>query len=384
MEGACESAPSTPPARNRAFRRETSTEKLVGQPSHKRTAGGYSSPLQSRIPQVPLLQVNGIQCSGPAVVAQSVSRILDRRSGDEKYWAQIRSTQDLLSRSIGTSIALNEAAESQRFVLEPILSDAMDGQEMDRLSAVTMLSILQELVSHHNAELSREEARQRVLRSPGSSEENEGDSTTAMDEDHLDATTAMASLSMASAPSSPVPFTFGTSAPSQRTVSPPSRGYKSTSAKASPHLMASPLPRGHMSTSPAASPSVSPALLPKFPFKGVFPGVPSSSASTASGEGMEDFLLPKNAEELLSTPQRPRRRSACLEASPGEVQMRTPDPVIRISNTLALSPDLSVAYKGDEDVIGTKRQRLRNLNNLAPAPKFPLPSPMIPPPVPKE
>eukprot|EP00913_Durusdinium_trenchii_P031746 g29731.t1 len=80
-------------------------------------------------------------------------RGLYRHSSDEKYWAQIRYAQQLLSRSIGTELALAEASRQQ--VLEPLFREILDAQEADRMSAITMLSVLNELVSRWDDEQHR-------------------------------------------------------------------------------------------------------------------------------------------------------------------------------------------------------------------------------------
>eukprot|EP00439_Symbiodinium_sp_Y106_P076789 s955_g15.t2 len=76
-----------------------------------------------------------------------------RHHGDAKYWVQIRSAQRLLMRSIGTELVLNEASlRGPEVVLEPLLREAIDAQEADRMSAITMLGILNELVTRLDGE----------------------------------------------------------------------------------------------------------------------------------------------------------------------------------------------------------------------------------------
>lgn len=85
------------------------------------------------------------------VVTSAADRLYQHHRSDDKYWAQIRYAQQLLCRSIGTELAINEASRQQ--VLEPLFRDALDAQEADRMSAITMMSVLNELVTRMDGEM---------------------------------------------------------------------------------------------------------------------------------------------------------------------------------------------------------------------------------------
>lgn len=85
------------------------------------------------------------------VVASAADRLYQHHRSDDKYWAQIRYAQQLLCRSIGTELAINEASRQQ--VLEPLFRDVLDAQEADRMSAITMMSVLNELVTRMDGEM---------------------------------------------------------------------------------------------------------------------------------------------------------------------------------------------------------------------------------------
>jgi len=136
-------SPSTP--RQRRLPRMESSEKL-DDPSKAR-------PRRAPMPRIlgsPAVQDTRSQHT--EVITSAADHLWTRHTGDEKYWAQIRNAQQLLFRSIGTELSLSEAA-SPNEVLEPLLRDAIQAQQADRLSATTMLGILNELVSRLDGEI---------------------------------------------------------------------------------------------------------------------------------------------------------------------------------------------------------------------------------------
>jgi len=122
-----------------------SSEKLVAAPSTKRIMRS-----QPELRNEEELAISS--AAEPAAVAAAVDRMLSR-CGDEKYWSQICHAHDLLTRSIGTELTLNEAVSRGEHVLEPIFREAIEAQEVDRLNAMAMLAILRELVTRHNADV---------------------------------------------------------------------------------------------------------------------------------------------------------------------------------------------------------------------------------------
>jgi len=197
-----DASPSTPPrARSpTAMLRIKSSEKLVAAPSTKRNV---RSQLELGNEELAISSA-----AEPAVVAAAVDRMLSR-CGDEKYWSQICHAHDLLTRSIGTELTLNEAVSRGEHVLEPIFREAIEAQEVDRLNAMAMLAILRELVTRHNADVTDTRitsapslplslVAKRVR--PGEEEEEERESQDEM----LGDSAAMASISLATAsPASP-------------------------------------------------------------------------------------------------------------------------------------------------------------------------------------
>lgn len=144
MEVSRSPSPCTPKRAPRQLPRMESAEKL-------------EDPNKSRHRFEPMPRIIG--SPQPQAVTQHMEEInsaadrLYRHSSDEKYWAQIRYAQQLLSRSIGTELALAEASRQQ--VLEPLFREILDAQEADRMSAITMLSVLNELVSRWDDEQHR-------------------------------------------------------------------------------------------------------------------------------------------------------------------------------------------------------------------------------------
>ncbi|CAE7593033.1 DGAT2 [Symbiodinium natans] len=69
--------------------------------------------------------------------------------------------------SIGTELVLNEASmHGPEVVLEPLLREAIDAQEADRMSAITMLAILRELVTRLDGEALGHDSRGHMLDLP--------------------------------------------------------------------------------------------------------------------------------------------------------------------------------------------------------------------------
>ncbi|CAE7393291.1 OXA1 [Symbiodinium microadriaticum] len=135
-------APCTPP-RRRPWHRACSSEKLVD--TRKAPRARTEAPAMASIHDSP--------SAGSEEVTSAADCLWQRHHGDAKYWVQIRSAQRLLMRSIGTELVLNEASlRGPEVVLEPLLREAIDAQEADRMSAITMLGILNELVTRLDGE----------------------------------------------------------------------------------------------------------------------------------------------------------------------------------------------------------------------------------------
>ncbi|CAE7682924.1 DGAT2 [Symbiodinium sp. CCMP2456] len=136
-------APCTPP-RRRAWHRACSSEKLVD--TRKAPRARAEAPAMASIHDSP-------SAGSEEAVTSAADCLWQRHHGDAKYWVQIRSAQRLLMRSIGTELVLNEASlRGPEVVLEPLLREAIDAQEADRMSAITMLGILNELVTRLDGE----------------------------------------------------------------------------------------------------------------------------------------------------------------------------------------------------------------------------------------
>lgn len=94
--------------------------------------------------------------SRPTVTSPAISSAVDtiwsRGAGDEKYWSQVRHAHALLASSIGSELAMSEAVSRNESVLGPIFKDAIEAQEIDRLSAAEMLTVLHELMTRCDCE----------------------------------------------------------------------------------------------------------------------------------------------------------------------------------------------------------------------------------------
>lgn len=177
--------PSTPPRRDRqgSFRRVESSEKLPSPRRFRRVPlgleGGGRSPPRGPVPVMPFASsAESSSSSGPAPTLSpaaaapapavlgdevdapmvDVQQMRSRADGDEKYWAQIKFAHQLLSDSTCTELRLTEVVASNRTVFEPLFSEAIAAQESDRLSAVTMLRVLRQLVAEMDAEFSKRKA----------------------------------------------------------------------------------------------------------------------------------------------------------------------------------------------------------------------------------
>eukprot|EP00440_Ansanella_granifera_P043217 gb/GFBE01046851.1/.p1 GENE.gb/GFBE01046851.1/~~gb/GFBE01046851.1/.p1 ORF type:complete len:325 (+),score=44.03 gb/GFBE01046851.1/:1-975(+) len=143
-----DSSPSTP-TRRRPLLRMESTEKLVDTKGVSRGGAMSAELLLASAASQP-----EVRASEPEpIVSVAADRIWARCAGDEKYWAQIRYAHSLLANSIGTELSMNEAVSRGEAVFEPLFRDAIDGQEADRLNAMTMLAVLRELVTRCDGEV---------------------------------------------------------------------------------------------------------------------------------------------------------------------------------------------------------------------------------------
>jgi len=167
--------PSTPPRRVRqpALQRVESMEKLPSPRRFRRGSWGWEGsagspsppPSSAIIPPLPsITAVSAVAASSTADATADNEEMVDiqqmrlRADSDAKYWAQIKYAHQLLMDSTCTELALEEVAASNRAVLEPLFSEAIAAQEMDRLSAVAMLRVLRQLVAEMDSELCRQRA----------------------------------------------------------------------------------------------------------------------------------------------------------------------------------------------------------------------------------
>eukprot|EP00931_Biecheleriopsis_adriatica_P090470 TRINITY_DN64447_c0_g1_i1.p1 TRINITY_DN64447_c0_g1~~TRINITY_DN64447_c0_g1_i1.p1 ORF type:complete len:316 (-),score=54.56 TRINITY_DN64447_c0_g1_i1:43-990(-) len=150
-----EASPSTPRRykSQSAMLRATSTDKLEAPHKGRGVGAGGTEPgglsaqhltsaTQNNSAHVP----NATGLASDSVVSHAVGQLWSACAGDEKYWAQIQYAHSLLTKSIGTELAMSEAVSRTEEVLEPIFKDVILAQQEERLNAATMLAVLRELV----------------------------------------------------------------------------------------------------------------------------------------------------------------------------------------------------------------------------------------------